>query len=608
MPTTPHGGRRLFDDEQTDARMRALIPRYARLGCLLVAVTSPLVSTTHAYSLAVLANVLVAAVITEAVARTHVLRTASHRFIQLLLVGYGALIANGDGLTHNLHRPYSALHLLPVLFAAVFFTGAARYTTALAIVVLDAALLSLTVPLGLGEFAVRLAFMLVVASFGAAVSGTLRESIAVNNAMHTVLETSSTDPLGERLPQVAVQIARQVTGWDIAVLFRRDGDRLDLVALDGFPAGVAEWYAEHPVYVGDASMTGAIAATGTARYESDVPLFLGPDHPVARGGVRAMAGVPLRYQGAVVGVVVLGSRTPRRFVPGERHRIGRVGEQLGLALGSATAHAAEVSLGERLRDLNARKDEFLANVSHELRTPTTAIGLAARTLADRQEHLDEAARREITDTLVRRSGELSQLVEGLLDLALADGRTARLRAQPIEWGASVTRWARTIAEQLGRDVEVDVPVRAMPGSADPGKVERILAHLVGNAVRFSRPGAPVTVRLTDADGVVSIAVRDHGIGIPPELHERVFERFFQADGGSTRATGGFGIGLSLVEQFAAAHGGRVLLTSEVGRGSTFTVELPRHVVAPADPRLPMTRQPSSAPLSTKAAGRTSSTG
>jgi signal transduction histidine kinase len=124
-----------------------------------------------------------------------------------------------------------------------------------------------------------------------------------------------------------------------------------------------------------------------------------------------------------------------------------------------------------------------------------------------------------------------------------------------------------------------MPAAHVTSLADPVKMERVVANVLSNALKFSPAGTPVRVTLdADAD-VVRISVRDEGVGIDPSLHREIFERFVQADGGSTREHGGVGIGLTLAQRFVAMHGGGIRVESVPGTGSTFVIELPRRALA-----------------------------
>ncbi len=578
-----------FDDRHTDARMRALIPRFARLGSYLTLATAPFVATGARLGF-LAANATTAFLVTLAIERFRVLDRATDRQLQTLLLLYGVLIANGSGLAGGRGAPYLLMQALPVLFAAVFFPGPSRYWIAVGLAAEHAVVTRLYAPEPLAHALVVLALCLIVAHFGAQVADVLRESLKANRALHSVLETTNAAAGTDRLPEIGLEAAVSVVGWDAGAVLLRDGDFLRVAATYGLPEEVRGAYEAAPPRVDGPTMSADIVRCGRPRYVADVTAFLGPDHVLARAGIACMTGVPIPYHGEIIGVLVVDNRTPRAPDEREWDRLGQVAEQLGLALGNMRAYLREAQVNDDLRELNRRKDAFLATVSHELRTPATTITLAARTLRDSDARLDAADRVYAHDLLVRRSEELTGLIESLLDEALADAERPRLQLASIDWCADLARWVATARAETGRAIALDVPDRPVTTMADPAKVERIVTNLLSNAAKFSAPGTPITCAFRLDDDAAVLTVRDHGIGIEAHQRERIFDRFYQVEPNATRERGGFGIGLSLVRRFTEAHGGTVTVASAPGEGSTFEVRLPRAVVpsgrAPLDLRDP----------------------
>lgn len=578
MPDSPRYAA-FFDDRHTDARMRELISRFARLGSYLTLATAPLVASGTRLALLLL-NAATAFAITVLMDRFRLLDRATHGQLQVLLLMYGGLIANGTALGGGRSGPYLLLQALPLMFAAVFFTGPARYGIAVAIAATHALVLTAYGEPDLGNDLTVLALCLIVAHFGVHVSGVLREALAANNALHSVLVASNDAMATDTLAETGLAAAVSVVGWDAGAVVVRDGDVLRVAAAHGIDDDVREAYAHDPMTVDGASMSAEVVRTGEPRYVRDVAAFLGADHPLARAGIVSMTGVPIRYHGEIVGVLVVDHRTAR--VPDDREldRLAQVAEQLGLALGNQRAYRREAQVAEELRELNRRKDAFLATVSHELRTPATTIALAARTLRESNGRLDAADRAYAHDLLVRRSDELTRMIESLLDEALAESDGLRVELAPVDWNDAVGRWAAQASMVTGRQVDVVLPDAPLASMADRAKVERIVANLLSNAAKFSPDGTPISCALSADDTAVVLVVSDRGPGVPPALRDRVFDRFHQVDASSRRERGGFGIGLSLVKRFAEAHGGSVTVGDAPGGGAVFTVRLPRAQVQP----------------------------
>jgi signal transduction histidine kinase len=233
---------------------------------------------------------------------------------------------------------------------------------------------------------------------------------------------------------------------------------------------------------------------------------------------------------------------------------------------------------ERLRELDRLKSEFFANVSHELRTPLTLILAPAASLAREAQGTLLAGQRTLVDTIHRNASRLLQLINDLLLLAKLESGEPRIDRVPVDVGASVMRIGEE-AQAYARSLELSLDVQVGPGgpyvwNGDERHLDRIVLNLVSNACKFSRPGGVVRVAVgSDREGIW-LTVSDQGIGIAPQDVDRIFDRFIQVESSSTRRFQGTGIGLSIVKQLVTLHGGRVLVESEPGRGSTFIVRLP----------------------------------
>jgi len=240
------------------------------------------------------------------------------------------------------------------------------------------------------------------------------------------------------------------------------------------------------------------------------------------------------------------------------------------------------------------------NVSHELKTPVGALTLLAEAVADAVD--DPQAVRRFAAQMQGETARLSRLVHEIIELSRLQGAPEGLHLVDVDEvvAEAVDSVATTAA---AKQIRVSV---APSGSGSPGGGLRVsgdrrllvtaVRNLVDNAVAYSSDGTSVTVAVqpgrTDAgEQVVRIVVVDEGVGIPSDLHDRVFERFFRVDPARSRLTGGTGLGLSIVKHVAADHGGDVSVWSQPGRGSTFTIRLPRVDTGP----LPLVSQPPVSP-------------
>ncbi|MCL4762160.1 MAG: response regulator [Burkholderiales bacterium] len=230
-----------------------------------------------------------------------------------------------------------------------------------------------------------------------------------------------------------------------------------------------------------------------------------------------------------------------------------------------------------LRIADRRKDEFLATLAHELRNPLAPLRNALDIL--RLPNLPAGRLQQITAMMERQLRQLVRLVDDLLDVSRISTGKLGVRRERVELHgivASATETVRPIVEANGQPLVVRLPDAPVWLDADPTRLAQVIANLLNNAAKYSEPGKPVALAV-DVDGAeVAITVRDQGIGIPPEMIDRVFEMFTQVDTSLDRATAGLGVGLSLARRLVELHGGRIEASSDgVGRGSTFTVRLPR---------------------------------
>ena len=207
---------------------------------------------------------------------------------------------------------------------------------------------------------------------------------------------------------------------------------------------------------------------------------------------------------------------------------------------------------------NRMKDEFLAVLSHELRTPLNAIVGYSRLLRGGILSGEKAARG--LETLERNATWLTQIVEDVLDVSRIVSGKIRLDVQPVELPLIVDNAVATIqpaADAKGVRLQTMVDPRVGPVSGDPGRLQQVVWNLVSNAVKFTPKDGRVQVRLERVNSHVEIVVSDTGIGIRPDFLPYVFERFRQADAGTTRKTGGLGLGLAIVRHIVEMHGGTV---------------------------------------------------
>ena len=224
----------------------------------------------------------------------------------------------------------------------------------------------------------------------------------------------------------------------------------------------------------------------------------------------------------------------------------------------------------RLEALERSRAAFIANASHELRTPLTALGGYLELLTEGG--LSEEERSEFLGVMGEQVERLTRLATDLLDLSRLDAGGFTVAHEELELGeiaADCAREMRVLASRRGSEIVVEAPFLAL-ARGDEGRVLQVLRVLVDNAVRYTPPGSTVTLRTEAKPWGASVIVSDNGPGIPPEVLERVFERFFRGPGAAAR---GSGLGLAIARELAERMDGRLLASSGPG-GTHFTLELP----------------------------------
>lgn len=249
-------------------------------------------------------------------------------------------------------------------------------------------------------------------------------------------------------------------------------------------------------------------------------------------------------------------------------------------LSERSARQALEASNKKLLELDRLKSEFFANISHELRTPLT-LSLGAFKTLSKLSPTSEC--QELIQSGSRNTSRLLFLINELLDLAKFDSGRAELRKRCIDFAALVRGVAANFESSEGRRIHFRGMSQPVPVEADARQMKKVLYNLLSNAFKFSDPDkGQVWIRLTSKEGSIELEVEDNGIGIPHDQLEHIFDRFTQVEGSATRRYEGSGIGLALVREIVTLHGGRIAVESELGRGSTFTMTLPRGGARPDD--------------------------
>jgi signal transduction histidine kinase len=234
-----------------------------------------------------------------------------------------------------------------------------------------------------------------------------------------------------------------------------------------------------------------------------------------------------------------------------------------------------------LQELHQLQTNFVHSVSHELRTPLTSIVGYAEFLEDSLETPDHAELLEYVNQIQLSTRRLQRLLDDLLDFALMEAGTFKLKCEPTELGGKIHEIVESFRPQVSQaslQLELALPDRPLTLVADAQRVGQVLINFIGNAVKLTPPGGRIGVRAEALGDRLRVAVSDTGPGIQPEDMSRLFHRFSQLESGLRR--GGAGLGLSISKGLIEAHGGEIGVESQPGRGSTFWFTLPLTAEAP----------------------------
>jgi signal transduction histidine kinase len=286
-------------------------------------------------------------------------------------------------------------------------------------------------------------------------------------------------------------------------------------------------------------------------------------NPILREkGIKSLAGAPLIAHGKTLGVVHVGTLTPRLFTDDDVQLLEVVAERAAIAIDRALAHEELIRLTEVQRD-------FVAFAAHELRTPAaTVYGLAA-TLAGRPD-LPQGTVDELRETLHAQADRMRRLVEQLLDLSRLDAASLHLSLENVNLLEELEQIVQAVAPGRRDDITVSTP-DTTDVVVDRTVIERVVGNLLTNALHYGAPPIRIVGRLTDRH--LRIIVEDSGEGIEPQLIPYVFDRFRRSEASGQRKVGA-GLGLSIARSYARAHGGELLLDPTGRPGARFELVLP----------------------------------
>ena len=406
----------------------------------------------------------------------------------------------------------------------------------------------------------------------------LTESLEQQTATSEILGVIASSPTdAQPVLEIIAENAARVTQSEDAVIYRVETNALRRAAKYGpLPWGpIGE--------VGQALSRGTIAGRAVIdrqmvhvadmeEFESEFP----DARRRAEYGIRSSLATPLLREGVPIGVINVRRKTPQPFTEKEITLLKTFADQAVIAIENVRLFQEIQDKNDQLEAANRHKSQFLANVSHELRTPLNSIIGFTRIVLRRSEGKIEPLQKENLQKVLVSSDHLLTLINELLDLAKIEAGRMEAFAETFKLD-EIIRVATTTVEPLLRNGNVKLVTEIAPDippmKTDRDKLKQCVLNLLSNAVKFTERGE-IKVAAARNNGTLKLTVSDTGIGMNQEALKYIFDEFRQADMSSTRKYGGTGLGLAIVKKFINLMGGEIVVESEAGRGSKFTITLP----------------------------------
>jgi signal transduction histidine kinase len=383
--------------------------------------------------------------------------------------------------------------------------------------------------------------------------------------------------------QSVAESSLRLCGADRAFIFRFDGELLRMAVAYNAPPEFAEWVAQHPIRPGRHSGSARAALERRTIHIPDVRAD--PEYTYGAKdaeAIRTVLGVPILKGDDLLGVMMIYHlQGVRPFTDKQIALVETFADQAAIAIENVRLFHEIQGKSRQLAEASQHKSQFLANMSHELRTPLNAIIGVTEMLREDAEAFKQDI--EPLDRVLGASRHLLALINDILDLSKIEAGRMELNLDTFALAPLIDDVVKTIeplAAKNGNAVAIHCDGQIGTMHADQMRLRQGLLNLMSNANKFTERGTITIDAREDGCDWVTIAVADTGIGMTPEQMGKLFQEFSQASASTASKYGGTGLGLAISKRFCQMMGGDITVESEPGRGSTFTITLPRIVEAP----------------------------
>jgi signal transduction histidine kinase len=412
----------------------------------------------------------------------------------------------------------------------------------------------------------------------------LTEALEQQTATGEILRVISSSPTDvQPVFDAIVKSAVRLCGAFIGDVYRFDGELIHFVAQHNFTPEAQEITRRlFPAPPNRNSATARSILDSAVVHIPDVhgdPEYRTQDWASA-AGIRSVLSVPMLRDGTTIGAITVARLEAGPFSDKQIALLQIFADEAVIAIENVRLFREISDKSQQLEAASRHKSEFLANMSHELRTPLNAIIGFSEVLAERMFGEVNAKQAEYLQDILSSGRHLLSLINDILDLSKVEAGRLELELDRFHLPTALDNALTLVRERATRHgITLTQSVDGRVGDivADERKVKQILLNLLSNAVKFTPEGGRVGLTATVAEGAITIAVSDTGIGIAPEDQAAIFEEFRQVGRDDSRTQEGTGLGLTLAKKFVELHGGRIWVQSHVCQGSTFTFTLPRRV-------------------------------